>query len=260
MPFKEVGVVEGVAVRGGYLKEPIWVPREEHEGCFYLRVRQYDDWLHWMVCDRSKKSHALKQSKLWTQLLGAEDEKEQDDLLADIMHSVAEDVGLPGKKRPRQRALAKSKLPALYKTVKEIPYPEPGPQCKRVIFILLNGYHQKLAKTIWLRQSDLTWFVETLHSEIYQKDPVVSAHGIRWLEGTHSWVAHWVTESGDAKQAIAYVVAHSRRGGVKVPMEEQKFQEKKKQKREELVRKITLQGFLGECPNLQRVIVEDSAA
>ena len=100
-----------------------------------------------------------------------------------------------------------------------------------------------MAKTIWLHQEDLKWFVEALHLEVYRVEAVVSPQGIRWLEGKHAWVANWTTASGDHEETV-YVNPWMQTKKVRMPMEEQVFQAKKKQKREELQRKIAEQGFI----------------
>ena len=45
------------------------------------------------------------------------------------------------------------------------------------------------------------------------------SEGVRWLEGTHAWVASWRDGMGE-KTEHAYVVPYVIRSGQKVPMEE----------------------------------------
>ena len=109
MPFSEVVVLEGLAVSGGYLKEPVWVPSLEFEGLMFLRLRQYDDWIHKLVCNQSRRASPLAQCGLWQKLLAAScgaDALPVDDPLADIMKTTEDPSLEPAKKRPRPRQWA----------------------------------------------------------------------------------------------------------------------------------------------------------
>ena len=244
MPFAEIGVVEGVAVCGGYLKDPVWVPREEHAGVFYLRVRSYDDWLHWMVCSQSRKARPFRESQMWSQLL---DEKPDNE--PDPMADIVDDIQVSGqRKRARQRVPHQCGP-----TVREVECTRPGTDCTRILAILAHGKSQtkktqqgrSIRETIWLRQSDLPWFVESLHLEHHNTVPEVAITGVRWIAGTSKWVANWATENGDKKQQFMHVVPWVQQAGMRIPLEEAEFQEKKRQKKEELLKKIAAMGFVG---------------
>ena len=153
MPFTEVGVVEGLAVHRGHLQQPVWVPSQTFQGYVFARIRQYDDWLVWMVCNHSRRTHTLRPSRLWQKLLAASDgtlAQPEDDPLGDIMKGL-EDI-TASKKRPRQRASNKEAQPQ--RTVRTVEYEEkPGSSKLRTLTLLQHAqHHKKLHNTLWLRR------------------------------------------------------------------------------------------------------------
>ena len=245
MPYCEVGVIEGLAVRGGFLKEPVFVPNDSYQGHVFVRLRQYDDWLTWMVCKESRRKSPLRSSVLWQTLLAASSSREKQaevDPLADIMDTM-DDFGAPLKKRSRQRASPKKEaLPP--KVVRTIEYEEkPGSSEMRTITILQNTKRNKHTnKTVWLCREDLPWFVDTLFQEAHKKEPLVFTEGLRWMEGTHAWVANWGDATGEQMEQM-YVLPFRIREGTKLPLEEAVFQAKKQQVKTELTEKIIGLGF-----------------
>ena len=241
-PFTEVGISEGVNLRGGYMKEPVWVPTQFFEGHVFVRIRQYDDWLVWMVCNSSRKANTLRPSKLWQKLLAALDgtlAQPEDDPMADIMKSMEAAAG-PSKKRPRQRA---PKEPKSQGTVRTVEHEEsPGSKEMRTLTLFLDETQKKVAKTVWLCSQHLPWFIQTLYQEAYKQEPVVFTEGVRWLEGSHAWVANWRGCEGH-KTERAYVMPWIVRSGEKLWIEEDAFQEKTTNVRAAFAKKILGLGF-----------------
>ena len=250
MPFSEVVVLEGLAVSGGYLKEPVWVPSLEFEGFIFLRLRQYDDWIHKLVCNQSRRASPLAQCGLWQKLLAAScgaDAPLADDPLADIMKTM-EDCEAPAKKRPRQRAVRQTEFwqdhQKSQRRVRRIEYQgDAGSSDKQSFTILQHVQHyRKMAKTVWLQRDDLPNFVHAVYQETHKKEPIVFTVGTRWLEGIHAWVAKWRDEGGEQTH-LAYVLPHKVRHGLKVPIEESAFQEKKQSAKKEFLKRMVRLGY-----------------
>lgn len=253
MPFSEVVVLEGLAVSGGYLKEPVWVPSLEFEGFIFLRLRQYDDWIHKLVCNQSRRASPLAQCGLWQKLLAAScgaDALPVDDPLADIMKTMEDPSLEPAKKRPRprQRAVRQTEFwqdhQKSQRRVRRIEYQgDAGSSDKQSFTILQHVQHcRKMAKTVWLQRDDLPNFVHAVYQETHKKEPIVFTVGIRWLEGIHAWVAKWRDEGGEQTH-LAYVLPHKVRAGQKVPIEESAFQEKKQSAKKEFLKRMVRLGY-----------------
>ena len=198
--FREPTCYTTFAVSGGFTTSPQQVETHDLGGETFIHIRQYDEWLSWMICKKSRRRKPLKRCTLWSTINDRLEEptgEEEPDMLGDLMADLV-DLEAPQKKRKSAR----------HKNV--VPSPSCGSSTTRIgkiatmsaIKVFVPRGSTSCQNRVFA-QRRIGWFVRRIAMELAVTE-VEPGTGVEWQEGGSCWYCSWL--QGDGWKELKKVV------------------------------------------------------